>query len=146
MASHSKRKRNPHAAEYEILRPSHQDAVRHSATSRTVTFDRHATGRLGQQTEIAEVEISAEDLATLAQIPEYSLLPDDETLNFEYFEQTVQEDDKADEPVAHQIPAKKVKPVSQIILPHYLTLLTQHVSSRIYSQSGCPSAIPTSTS
>ena len=115
----SKRKRptnkNTHAAEFEIIRPQ---VVQHPTMSRTITFDRHASGRLGQQTEIAEVEISAEDLAILAQDPEFSSLPDDETLNFEYFEQVVQEDDREGDdregdPAVPQVTGKgKVKPVS----------------------------------
>lgn len=111
MASSSKRKRskNPHAAEVEIIRPS---VTPTQPTARTVTFDRHAGGRLGQQTEIAEVQISAEDLAALAQDPDYSLLPDDETLTFEYFEHTVQDDTAAISP--DKVKEKeKVKPVSQ---------------------------------
>ena len=123
MASSSKRKRptkNPHAAEYEIVRPSRQDVGQPSATSRTVTFDRNPSGRLGQYTEIAEVEISAEDLAALARDPEFSSLPDDETLNYEFFEQTVQADDREDEPVIHRVPEKKkVKPVWLVEPPSY---------------------------
>src|ERR1700683_60870 len=112
MASNSKRKRtakNPHAAEYKVLRPSRQDAPQPSATSRTVTFDCNPSGRLGQHTEITEVEISAEDLATLAQDPEFALLPDDKTLNYEYFEQTVQADNKEDEPAVHHVPPVKAR-------------------------------------
>jgi hypothetical protein len=134
MASSSKRKRtakNPHAAEYEVLPPSRQDTPQPSATSRTVTFDRNPSGRLGQHTEITEVEISAEDLATLAQDPEFASLPDDETLNYEYFEQTVQADNKEDEPAVHHVPpvkARKVKPVCQSFLPmrHSLTNTFTH--------------------
>ena len=117
MASTSKRKRttkNPHAASYEIVHPSPPSTVQPSATSRTVTFDRNPSGRLGQYTEIREVEISAEDLATLAQDPEFSSLPDDESLNYQFFEQTVQADNKEDEPATQRVPAKdknKVKPV-----------------------------------
>ncbi|KIM83861.1 hypothetical protein PILCRDRAFT_6742 [Piloderma croceum F 1598] len=91
MSSSSKRKRpakSLHAAEFEVIRPT-TVAQLPSATSRTVTFDRHVSGRLGQQTEIADVIISAEDLATLAQDPEFSSWPNDDTLNFEYFEQAV---------------------------------------------------------
>lgn len=120
MSSSSKRKRpakNPHATQYEIVRSTISQP---SATSRTITFDRHATGRLGEQTEIAEVSISAEDLAILAQDPQYSSLPDDDTLNFEYFEQSVQEGDKDDEPIAHKVPANKVKPVSLFALCYLL--------------------------
>ena len=118
MASNSKRKhpaKPPHAAQFEIIRaaPAIEQA---SAVSCTVTFDRRASGRLGQQTEIAEVSISAEDLAILAQDPDYSSLPDDDTLNFEYFEQTVQNDSGE---LSQEEPAKgkdrdkdKVKPVS----------------------------------
>jgi hypothetical protein len=132
MASSSKRKRtakNPHAAEYEIVRPR-QDAAQPSATSRTVTFDRNSSGRLGQHTEIAEVEILAEDLAALAQDPEFSSLPDDETLNYEYFEQTVQEDDNEVEPIVQQVPPAKVKKVKQVYLDHFYLryLLTQMLS------------------
>jgi hypothetical protein len=151
MASSSKRKRstkNPHAAEFEIVRPSHQDAAQPSATARTVTFDRHADGRLGQQTEFAEVQISAEDLAALAQDPEFSSLPDDETLNFEYFEHTVQEDDKQDDPVVHQVPAKgknKVKPVRLNWRYNVAHLLIQYLSFRTYLQNGCLSVTPMST-
>jgi hypothetical protein len=119
MASTSKRKRtakNPHAAEYEIVHPR-QDVVQPSATSCTVTFDRNPSGRLSQHTEIAKVEISAEDLAALAADPEFLLLPDDDTLNYEYFEQTVQADDKEDEPTVHRAPAAKEKPkVKQVRL------------------------------
>ena len=136
MASTSKRKqttKNLHAAEYEIVRPSHQDTTPPSATAHTVTFDRNPTGRLGQQTEITEVEISVEDLAALAQVPEFSLLPDDKTLNFEYFEHAVQADDKDDEPTAHQVPPKKkVKRVR--VFQYYLFgyLVTQ--TSFMYSE------------
>ncbi|KIM71111.1 hypothetical protein PILCRDRAFT_17369 [Piloderma croceum F 1598] len=129
MASSSKRKRtakNPHAAEYEIVRPR-QDAAQPSATSRTVTFDRNSSGRLGQHTEIAEVEISAEDLAALAQDPEFSSLPDDETLNYEYFEQTVQEDDNEVEPIVQQVPPAKVKKVKQNIFAEWLPFRDTHV-------------------
>lgn len=113
MSSSSKRKRskNPHAAQFEVVSPAVASA-QPSAVSRTVTFDRHAGGRLGQQAEIAEVSISAEDLAILAQDPEYSSLPDDDTFNFAYFEQVVQNDDGES---SHEEPAKgkdKVKPVS----------------------------------
>jgi hypothetical protein len=121
MASSSKRKRttkNPHAAEYEIVRP-HPDATPSSATSRTITFDRNTSGRLGQRTEISEVEISAEDLAALAQDPEFSSYPDDEALNYEYFEQTVQEDDKEVEPTVQQVPPVKVKKVKPVGFDHF---------------------------
>jgi hypothetical protein len=90
MSSNSKRKRpakNPHTAQFEIVRAT---TAQSSAVSRTVTFDCHAGGRLGQQTDIAEIDISAEDLAILAQDPEYSSLPDDDIFNFAYFEQVVQ--------------------------------------------------------
>jgi hypothetical protein len=102
--------KNPHAAEYEIIHPQ---AIQPSTMSRTITFDRRGSGRLGQQTEIAEVEISVEDLAILAQDPEFSSLPDDDTLNFEYFEQAVQEDDRDDDPAVPGFAGKdKVKSVS----------------------------------
>jgi len=93
MASSSKRKRpaNPHAAHFEII--SLANIVQPTATSRTVTFDQHAGGRLGQQKEIVQVEISAEDLAVLIQDLEFSSLPDDDTLNLEYFEHSVQQGD-----------------------------------------------------
>jgi hypothetical protein len=110
MSSSSKRKRpakNPHAAEFEVIRPTTL-APLPSATSRTVTFDRHASGCLGQQTDIADVVISAEDLAILAQDPEFSSWPDDDTLNFEYFEQAVQEGD-GDNEVVDQEGAEKGK-------------------------------------
>jgi hypothetical protein len=110
MSSNSKRKRpakSLHAAEFEVIR-STTVAPLPSATSRTVTFDRHVSGRLGQQTEIADVIISAEDLATLAEDPEFSSWPNDDTLNFEYFEQAVQEGDRDDE-VADQEDAGKGK-------------------------------------
>jgi hypothetical protein len=72
---------------------------------------------LGEQTELAMVEMSAEDMAILAQDPEYLSLPNDDNLNFGYFEQTVQDDNKGDEPVesvSHQVPEKgKVKQVSE---------------------------------
>ncbi|KIM72767.1 hypothetical protein PILCRDRAFT_15828 [Piloderma croceum F 1598] len=129
MASSSKRKqtmKNPHAAEYEIVRPC-QDAAQPSATSRTFTFDRNPSGRLGQHTEIAEVEISAEDLAALAQDPEFSSLPDDKTLNYEYFEQTVQEDDNEVEPIVQQVPPVKVKKVKLNILAEWLPFRDTHV-------------------
>jgi hypothetical protein len=112
MSSNSKRKRpakNPHAAQFEIVRAT---TAQSSAVSHTVTFDRHAGGRLGQQTDIAEIDISAEDLAILAQDPEYSSLPDDDIFNFAYFEQVVQNDDDES---SREEPAKdkdKVKPVS----------------------------------
>jgi hypothetical protein len=113
MSSSSKRKRpakNPHAAQFEIVRAATATA-QPSAVSRTVTFDRHASGRLGQQTDITEINISAEDLAILAQDPEYSSLPDDDAFNFAYFEQVVQNDDE----LSREEPAKdkdKAKPVS----------------------------------
>jgi hypothetical protein len=101
MSSSSKRKRlprNPHAAQFEVIRAP-TSTPQPSATSRTVVFDRHVSGRLGQHTEISEVSISAEDIATLAQDPEFSSWPDDDTLNFGYFEQVIQEGDKNDEAV-----------------------------------------------
>jgi hypothetical protein len=118
MSSSSKRKRpakNLHAAQFEVIHATTLTA-QPSATSRTVTFDRHASGRLGQHTEISEVSISAEDLAVLAQDPEYMSWPDDETLNFEYFEQVVQgdKDDEAANPeevVGKGKGKDKVKPV-----------------------------------
>jgi len=134
MASTSKRKRtakNPHAAVYEVVRPR-QDVVQPSATSRTVTFDRNPSGRLGQHTEIAEVEISAEDLAALADNPEFSSLPDDDTLNYEYFEQTVQADDKEDESTVHRAPAAKEKTkVKPVRLDHCSLLYTRYTLTRI---------------
>jgi hypothetical protein len=96
MASTSKQKRSAkkpqHAAKFEIARsnPSAQQLT----TAHTVTFNRLASGRLGEQTELAEVEVLAEDLAILAQDPEYLSFPSDDNLNFGYFEQTVQSDDK----------------------------------------------------
>jgi hypothetical protein len=59
-------------------------------------------------------------LAILAQDPQYSLLPDDDTLNFEYFEKSVQEGDKGDKFIAHEVPANKVKPVSLFALCYLL--------------------------
>jgi hypothetical protein len=110
MSSNSKRKRpakNPHAAQFKIVRAT---TAQSSAVSHMVTFDHHAGGHLGQQTDIAEIDISAEDLAILAQDPEYSLLPDDDIFNFAYFKQVVQNDD---DELSREEPAKdKVKPVS----------------------------------
>jgi hypothetical protein len=102
---------NQHATQFEIVRATPVTA-QPSATSRTVTFDRHASGRLGQQTEISDVEISAEDIAVLAQDPEYSSLPDDDTFNIAYFERVVQGGD--DEPADQDDREKgkgKAKPV-----------------------------------
>lgn len=113
MSSSSKRKcppKNPHAAQFEIVRAASATA-QPSTVSCTVTFDRHASGCLGQQMDITEINISAEDLAILAQDPEYSSLPDNKTFNFAYFEQVVQNDDE----LSREEPAKdkaKVKPVS----------------------------------
>ena len=91
-----------------------QGNPQHPTTARTVTFDRLASGRLGEQTELTEVEVSVEDLAILAQDPDYSSFPNDDNLNFEYFEQTVQ-NDKNDEPVIHQVPEKvKLKRVCEL--------------------------------
>jgi hypothetical protein len=152
MASTSKRKRftkNPHAALYEIVHHSPPSTVQPHATSRTVTFDRNPSGRLGQYTETAEVEISAEDLAALAQDPEFSSLPDDETLNYEFFEQTVQADDKEDEPVSHRVPAKdknKVKPVWLHRDIMRCSLIPRPFIVRTFLRIGCRFVIRTFTS
>jgi hypothetical protein len=141
--STSKRKRftkNPQAASYEIVHHSHPSTVQPSATSRTVTFDRNPSGRLGQYTEIAEVEISAEDLAALAQDPEFLSLPDDETLNYEFFEQTVQADDKEDEPAIHRVPAKDKNKVKPVWLHHDImrcSLIQRPFIVRTFSRIGC---------
>jgi hypothetical protein len=124
MSSSSKRKRpakSLHAAEFEVIRPTTL-APLPSATSRTVTFDRRVGGRLGQQTEIADVIISAEDLATLAQDPEFSSWPNDDTLNFEYFEQAVQEGDRDDE-VADQEDAGKGKGKVKSVCIYLLSMI-----------------------
>jgi hypothetical protein len=129
--------KNPHAAQYKVITPR-QDTPQPSATPRTVTFDRNPSGHLGQHTEITEVKISVEDLATLAQDPEFSSLPDNETLNYEYFEQTVQADNKEDEPAIHHVPpvkAKKVKPVCRSFLPETFTDEYLH-SLRTFLQTG----------
>jgi hypothetical protein len=150
--STSKRKRftkNPQAALYEIVHHSHPSTVQPSATSRTVTFDRNPSGRLGQYTEIAEVEISAEDLAALAQDPEFSSLPDDETLNYEFFEQTVQADDKEDEPAIHRVPAKDKNKVKPVWLHHDImrcSLIQRPFIVRTFSRIGCRFVIRTFTS
>jgi hypothetical protein len=81
----------PHAAQLEIIRAA-PEIKQASAISHTVTFDCRASGHLVQQTEITEVSISAEDLAILGQDPDYLSLPDDDTLNFKYFEQAMQND------------------------------------------------------
>ena len=145
MASSSKRKRqaNPHAAHFEIISPA--DIVQPTATSRTVTFDRHADGRLGQQTEIAQVEISAEDLAALAQDLEFSSLPDDDTLNLEYFEHSVQQGDNVDVPIIPTKGKEKVKRVRFNGL--YLIGHRQHsFLSRTYMRNGYPFETHMSTS
>ena len=142
MASSSKRKRpaNPHAAHFEIICPAQL-----TATSRTVTFDQHADGRLGQQTEIAQVEISAEDLAALAQDLEFSSLPDDDTLNLEYFEHSVQQGDNVDVPIIPTKGKEKVKRVRFNGL--YLIGHRQHsFLSRTYMRNGYPFETHMSTS
>jgi len=112
MSSSSKRKRpakNLHAAQFKIIHAATATA-QPSAVYHMVTFDRHASGRLGQQMDITEINISAEDLAILVQDPEYSSLPDDDAFNFAYFEQVVQNDDE----LSCEKPAKdkdKAKPV-----------------------------------
>lgn len=67
MSLSSKRQcsQNPHAAQFKII-CAPTSTPQPSATSCTIIFDRHASGRLGQQTEISEVSISAEDIAVLA--------------------------------------------------------------------------------
>jgi len=74
-SSSNKRKRVAHI---EISStPSSQ-----TATARAVTFSRQPTGRLGEQSDTIEMQISPEDLAMLQEDPQYSL-PAETFLDFE---------------------------------------------------------------
>lgn len=108
MSSNIKRKRkNPHAGQYTVHHPSTATSTPAVAsTSRTVTFDCHVSGRLGQQTSIAQVDVSAKDLAILAEDPTFSSFPDDKSLGFDYFQQRVQgnDNDNDNTPVPEHVP------------------------------------------
>lgn len=123
----SKRKRNL-TSKVEIT--STHDSVARDATStttakaRTFTFNRQPTGRLVQQSETADVIVSAEDLAVLQRHPEFDI-PTDSFLDFE---QSVHTDLSATD-----IPEPVVKK-PQVCLS---TLISQRLLTLFLGESKC---------
>lgn len=106
-----KRKRTA-PGDFEIIRSSPASHPQTSSSACTVTFDRSADGRPSQRTEMADLEISPEDLAVLAEDPQYSAIPED-NFDYGYFERIVQADEEH-EPASPKKPSKKVKQVHLI--------------------------------
>lgn len=108
----SKRKRNTvHVEISSTSNPAPVAAVIPKA--RALTYGRHSTGRLIQESDIAQVAISHEDLAILQQHLEYSL-PTESFLDFEH---AVHNDlDTMD-----LVPVKKAKKIPVSIRPIYCT-------------------------
>lgn len=89
MAARPKRKRNTRAARYDVTDYSMEDTGPPTTSDvDNITISRGATGRLAQQAHTATIQISPEDLAILAEHPEY-MMPSESVLDFEA---SVQED------------------------------------------------------
>jgi len=85
----SKRKRNQTSAHLEIISTqfSPDASTSRMTTARNVTFTQQDTGRLGEQSDTTEIQISPEDLEVLQRHPEFSVAAN----SFLDFEHSVQD-------------------------------------------------------
>lgn len=109
----SKRKRN--TVHFESSSTRDTQNVPATTTARTITVGHGTSGRLTQQSDITEVEISPEDLAILLQAPEFSI----SASSLIDFERVVQEDveqnenqDNSESQVVEETPKERVSPKS----------------------------------